>query len=286
LIAAGEVIRRARDWQADPAVVELDYVLGCFLSHWFRLPIAEKTLFKGGTCLRKCYFPDYRFSEDVDLTALDDIEADELREGLDEVAREVARSTGVNMAAQPTRVEVVRTNSVSTYIEGRLYFQGPLQRTGSPQGIRIDVSSGEAMAFSAVPRELSHPYTDAQDLDLGKNLVPCYDLREVLLEKLRGVSGQRRYAIARDLFDIDYLLQRADVQLEEAIPFAEAKFAAKGLEISRQTLENLEARKDAFRLDWARGVERLVPTDQLTEFDAAWNTVVLSISAIVEAHNG
>lgn len=241
-------------------------------------------LFKGGTCLRKCYFPDYRFSEDVDLTTLHEIEADVLREGLDEVAREVARSTGVNLAAQPARVEVVRTDSSSTYIEGRLYFQGPLQRTGSPQGIRIDVSSGEAMVFQAVPRELIHQYTDAEDLDPGGTVVPCYDLREVLLEKLRGVSGQRRYAIARDLYDIDYLLQRADVQLEEAIPFAEVKFAAKGLEISRQILERLEARKDEFRLDWARGVERLVPTDQLTEFDMAWERVILAVSAIVEAH--
>ncbi len=243
-------------------------------------------MFKGGTCLRKCYFPDYRFSEDIDLTALDVIEADVLREGLDEAAREVVRSTGVNLAAQPARVKVVRTDSISTYIEGRLYFQGPLQRTGSPQGIRIDVSSGETMVFPAVRRELSHPYTDAQDLNIGTILVPCYDLREVLLEKLRGVSGQRRYAIARDLYDIDYLLRRADIQLEDAIPFAEAKFAAKGMEISKQILDRLEARKVEFKLDWARGVERLVPTDQLTEFDEAWEKAILAISAIVEAHNG
>ncbi|CAN5145726.1 hypothetical protein BH20BAC1_BH20BAC1_03460 [soil metagenome] len=28
-------------------------------------------VFKGGTCLRKCYFPDYRFSEDLDFTLID-----------------------------------------------------------------------------------------------------------------------------------------------------------------------------------------------------------------------
>jgi len=241
-------------------------------------------LFKGGTCLRKCYFPDYRFSEDVDLTTLHEIEADVLREGLDEVAREVASSTGVNLAAQPARVETVRDDSNSTYIEGRLYFQGPLQRTGSPQGIRIDVSDGEPIAFAAVPKALIHSYSDAEDLDLGEVMVPCYDLREVLLEKLRAVSGQRRYAIARDLYDIDYLLGRGGVQLEEAIPFAEEKFAAKGLEISWQILEHIETHKDEFKLDWARGVERLVPTDQLTEFDEAWERVILAVSAIVEAH--
>jgi predicted nucleotidyltransferase component of viral defense system len=28
-------------------------------------------IFKGGTCLRKCYFPNYRFSEDLDFTSTD-----------------------------------------------------------------------------------------------------------------------------------------------------------------------------------------------------------------------
>lgn len=243
-------------------------------------------LFKGGTCLRKCYFPDYRFSEDVDLTVIGNIDESSFREGLDEVAREVAESTGVNLAAQPARVETVRDDSNWAYIEGRLYFQGPLQRAGSPQGIRIDVSGGELLAFPEVRRELIHPYSDAEDLDLSEITVPCYDLREVLLEKLRGISGQRRYAIARDLYDIDYLLRRADVQLEEAIPYANEKFATKGMEISWQILEHIEARREEFKLDWARGVERLVPADQLTEFDMAWERVIQAISAIIEAHNG
>jgi len=33
-------------------------------------------IFKGGTCLKKCYFPDYRFSEDLDFDNFDLSEAD------------------------------------------------------------------------------------------------------------------------------------------------------------------------------------------------------------------
>ncbi|HYT55213.1 MAG TPA: nucleotidyl transferase AbiEii/AbiGii toxin family protein [Verrucomicrobiae bacterium] len=27
-------------------------------------PVRDRLIFKGGTALKKCYFPDYRFSED------------------------------------------------------------------------------------------------------------------------------------------------------------------------------------------------------------------------------
>jgi predicted nucleotidyltransferase component of viral defense system len=30
--------------------------------------LAESWVFKGGTCLKKCYFETYRFSEDLDFT--------------------------------------------------------------------------------------------------------------------------------------------------------------------------------------------------------------------------
>lgn len=46
-----------------------DYVLGHFLNVLFSYQWAKENLiFKGGTCLRKCYFENYRFSEDIDLT--------------------------------------------------------------------------------------------------------------------------------------------------------------------------------------------------------------------------
>ncbi len=54
----------------DPMVIDLDYSLG-----WFLLGLRSMSdsfmglIFKGGTCLRKCYFSDYRFSEDLDFTA-------------------------------------------------------------------------------------------------------------------------------------------------------------------------------------------------------------------------
>jgi predicted nucleotidyltransferase component of viral defense system len=50
-------------------VVEKDYVLGWILAGMYgHEELAESWVFKGGTCLKKCYFETYRFSEDLDFT--------------------------------------------------------------------------------------------------------------------------------------------------------------------------------------------------------------------------
>ena len=52
-------------------VIERDYLLSWFLAGISQVPTLFDTLvFKGGTALRKCYFDDYRFSEDLDFTGL------------------------------------------------------------------------------------------------------------------------------------------------------------------------------------------------------------------------
>jgi hypothetical protein len=50
-------------------VLERDYLLSWILAGITQLEILQNSLvFKGGTALKKCYFGDYRFSEDLDFT--------------------------------------------------------------------------------------------------------------------------------------------------------------------------------------------------------------------------
>src|SRR3990167_9311334 len=52
-------------------VIERDYILSWILAGIHQVPaLKESLVFKGGTALKKCYFGDYRFSEDLDYTAL------------------------------------------------------------------------------------------------------------------------------------------------------------------------------------------------------------------------
>lgn len=52
-------------------MIERDYALGYVLAGMAKEPaLADSLAFKGGTALRKLFFGDYRFSEDLDFSAM------------------------------------------------------------------------------------------------------------------------------------------------------------------------------------------------------------------------
>ena len=63
-----------RDLGLQSYVVERDYLLSWVLAGISTVHELRETLvFKGGTALKKCYFGDYRFSEDLDFSGLKDV---------------------------------------------------------------------------------------------------------------------------------------------------------------------------------------------------------------------
>jgi predicted nucleotidyltransferase component of viral defense system len=270
MISEAELRRWAGEWSTDPMLVDLDYVLGCFLSQWYQDRSGVRLRFKGGTCLRKCYFDDYRFSEDLDFTAESYISPKELQDLLTVTVIAVRDTFGINLHARPPRFEVVDDDYGFESYQVRLYYWGPLQRGGDPRAIRLDISHGEYLGLPEVKREIIHPYSD-YPLIAGV-IVPCYDLREMIAEKLRALSGQRRYAISRDLFDVHQLLNRAGLSLPEVKPLLARKFGAKNMSIDKLNPDHLRDRKDEFELDWERNLLHLIPAGDETSFDQAWGT--------------
>ncbi|MDA0791414.1 MAG: nucleotidyl transferase AbiEii/AbiGii toxin family protein [Proteobacteria bacterium] len=68
MISKQEIIDAAGNANLQPYVVEKDYVVGWLLWGIGSADIGETWIFKGGTCLKKCFFETYRFSEDLDFT--------------------------------------------------------------------------------------------------------------------------------------------------------------------------------------------------------------------------
>ncbi|MFH1247252.1 MAG: nucleotidyl transferase AbiEii/AbiGii toxin family protein, partial [Candidatus Micrarchaeota archaeon] len=70
------VIReQARKEKIGLADAEKDYVLSVMLVELSKLPEADDLVFKGGTCLKKVYFQEYRFSSDLDFTVVTNIKS-------------------------------------------------------------------------------------------------------------------------------------------------------------------------------------------------------------------
>jgi predicted nucleotidyltransferase component of viral defense system len=63
-------------------ILERDYVLSWLLAGVGQVEALRDTLvFKGGTALKKCFFGDYRFSEDLDFSGIGNVPTGEEMEG-------------------------------------------------------------------------------------------------------------------------------------------------------------------------------------------------------------
>ena len=72
MISKQEILEMSRELGLSAQVVEKDYSLGWMLAGiWNQKELKQNWVFKGGTCLKKCYFETYRFSEDLDFTLID-----------------------------------------------------------------------------------------------------------------------------------------------------------------------------------------------------------------------
>src|ERR1035437_5723856 len=70
MIEQRELEQLRGEWSLESGVIEKDYMLGWLLAGIAQHEALSQTwIFKGGTCLRKCYYETYRFSEDLDFTA-------------------------------------------------------------------------------------------------------------------------------------------------------------------------------------------------------------------------
>src|SRR5258708_6984790 len=73
MILQREIAEIAAKTGVSKTTIDKDWVLGHFVDAIFSVKeLKDVLIFKGGTCLKKCYFPDYRFSEDLDFTATDE----------------------------------------------------------------------------------------------------------------------------------------------------------------------------------------------------------------------
>ena len=203
MITRGDIDDRVRLWGLREDVVEKDYVLGWVLWGIGADPLLHRTwVFKGGTCLKKCYIETYRFSEDLDFTVLEDgpVERDEVLEAISRALDQVNQESGIDFTLRPP---LYRDRPSGRSAEMRVYYRGP-RNTPGPASIKFDLTKDEIITNPPVLRPISHDYPDSLP-EPGQ--VRCYSFEEVFAEKLRAMAERSR---PRDLYDIVNLFRRPD----------------------------------------------------------------------------
>jgi len=200
MISKRDILDRVQEWGLRAEIVEKDYVLGWILAAIAADPVLGPTwIFKGGTCLKKCYFETYRFSEDLDFTLRPDApysEAEIIRR-LRAVAERAEEMSGI---AFPIAAVAVRGTPKGGF-EAKLEYRGPLAMPTRPK-ITFDLTKDELLAGPFEERSILHSYPDA----LPEQARPIsYSLEELQAEKLRALVERTR---PRDLYDLVHLLER------------------------------------------------------------------------------
>lgn len=191
MIGKQDILDRAKEWQLTPGVVEKDYVLGWVLAAIAQHPeTSAQWIFKGGTCLKKCFFETYRFSEDLDFTLLPEAvyETDGLRQILVEIVEAAQELSGIAFPADIVGVRARKDKLGRDTFEGKLGYRGPLGIVSTPR-ILFDLTRHEPLLGEPENRSVFHPYPD--QLPDG-TVVQTYYLEELLAEKTRALLERTR----------------------------------------------------------------------------------------------
>jgi len=254
MISTGELQRLAAQKGVRVELQERDYVLGWFLLGLAETPgLCQALVFKGGTALRKMYFPTYRFSEDLDFTVVQAIGEVDLRASIEVVCRHVQSRSGIQ--TWTALWKQTRDVAGEEAYRVRVAYVGPLGRRGpDPPRITLDLTRYERLVSPMMQRSITHPYSDAPSEPLR---VPTYRLEEMLAEKLRALL---RRCFPRDIYDVWYLLKYHGKRLNHSLLLdaLEEKCRYKGYAYSSAKDFLLPARRAGMPEAWDASLEHLV----------------------------
>jgi predicted nucleotidyltransferase component of viral defense system len=271
MILQKEIATISEQLGVSKSVIDKDWMLGHFIAAIFNEPELKETLiFKGGTCLKKCWFEEYRFSEDLDFTSKSK-EFVLTQDHLKFITKYVEDNTEVKTHIVSLRA--LKFQDKLTGYEAIIKFWGadhprnimPPTPDRWQTKIKIEIILYEEMIFDVSKQKVTHPYSDTLKLE---TTIPCYKIEEVLAEKLRALI-QRSYTAPRDYYDIWYLSNNfPDLDWKNIVDAFHKKMKFKNLEFTGiEQLINPKSDK-ALKGAWKNSLGHQIQPDKLPDYEA------------------
>jgi len=241
MILPSEIQQRAREAGVRDTQMEKDYILSWILQGVANHEhLSASLIFKGGTVLKKFYFEDYRFSEDLDFTLNDpELTNEQIFEWFREVFEYIREEA--NIPLELTDDNEHEDGGINFYIS----YKGPLGGKGSQKSVKVDISRSECICFDPVTLAAIGLYSDHEDFELL-----CSSLDEVLIEKMRSVMQRMQ---PRDFYDIWYLLEIEQMDIEFLLP--EFSMKCENKELKSSDFEDvLEQRLPQYKARWTGSI--------------------------------
>jgi len=166
--------------------VEKDYALSIALSLLSEDELTDSLVFKGGTAIKKIYFPGARFSEDLDFNFLDTT-SKKIEDRVNDLL--IGKKIG-----DVEFLGMKNINHTDVSFTCDISFIGQLQFKNK---IKLDFSGREKPIL-----DVKSPLIKTYDLRIK---IPTLDLTEILAEKIRALTIRGK---PRDLYDVWFLLNK------------------------------------------------------------------------------
>jgi predicted nucleotidyltransferase component of viral defense system len=208
----------------DPGILEKDYVLSKALMALATLDDFQRTLvFKGGTALKKFFYPQWRYSEDLDFTSRTPMDNPSILAMFERAIPVTTDLFGLTLRIiEYSQYPQQSGPLVSAQL--KIGYDGPLRKSsGQKNNVRIDIAFDENISGIPQFRKVFNAYTDDVEAE-----VPVYSLEEIVAEKLRSILQRGK---SRDYFDVWVLLRdhRSDFSQEQTHDILRAKCDHRGI---------------------------------------------------------
>jgi predicted nucleotidyltransferase component of viral defense system len=204
---------RARETGLRLDILEKDYALSYLLAAIAEEPfLGEELILKGGTALRKCYYPDYRFSEDLDFSTRSPGAIPDLDGKMSSVTQRMNRLLGERGPFQ-SQVEpfILREPHPFEQAAFLVRVQFPAHRQPLCR-LKVEITVDEPLLLPQMQVPILHDYEEALAAE-----TQVYQLAEIIAEKLRALlqsksrlstRGWGASRVCRDYYDLWSILQR------------------------------------------------------------------------------
>lgn len=218
MIRSAEIQKKANSERVRDTQIEKDYILSWILFGISRNSILSKSLgFKGGTVLKKFYFEDYRYSEDLDFTLVDSgINNEVIRDAFLALFEFVKDEANIPLSMEDFGIH--ETGNINFYVS----YSGPLGGLGNNKRVKVDISRNELLKYDLQGREMFNTYSD-----MDKCTLLCYSLDEIMTEKMRSLLNRTQ---PRDYYDLWYLSKMQGMEMADHLQEFREKAIFKGFD--------------------------------------------------------
>ena len=218
-------------------LIEKDIILTKMLFHLMQnKSFSQNYAFKGGTCLTKCYLGYYRFSEDMDFTYLNQKDfagksKNKLREimsnkinKLGELIEYIAKKLDLDFKMEKDNKRYFQFGGSNAFVTFKIWYNS--KELEKETFVKIQVNHIEKLNYPIrelnvnfiVPKNLERDFSfiagEEADILLQPLKIKAYDLKEILIEKVRAILT-RRGIKARDFVDVFLIVKKEKVNLND-----------------------------------------------------------------------